>query len=421
MNYIKSKKKIFIVIGSLALVMMLGAFSYAFFNYTRSGEQNTVTTGRISFNANQGAAITLTNVYPISSAEAATDTTNAKTAAITVTGDTDFTGGLEYVVTLQDVNLTVGSGADTKTLPIAIEISVENNGTGSLGTAETGDYYANRNSYTASKYKVEYDGTPKEGGHILVGYIAPNTTAGTIEGVNGIINIKAYIDSSKIQVVDIHSSGNNTPVNIDGGKTTFTLEEWNSIQGQNALSFKIKVESNKGIWVPAPEQSSEPSNPSEPDDFCPNCKFMFTTDISYYGGSNQATEVSTLTGVTDDYTTLNKNIFLGFTEVDGRIDRAYACGIKGEDPNNGVAFCIEGALSDTRGGNAATREAAYNANNTLLNDSTTGLWQGECSNYNSGIVCNGSVTADSNSAGGVYISEGSSYCYVGAYGDLACA
>lgn len=255
----KNKKKILLpIVFVLLLVIATIGITYAFFNYTRTENENRITTGRISFETTQGTTINLQNVFPISSTEAQTDTTNAKTLSITVTGDTDYTGGLEYIVTASDVNLTVGSGENAKTLPIAIEVDVANNGTGSLGTEEAGDYYANRNSYTVSKYKVEYDGTLEEDAHILVGYIAPNTEAGTIEGINGIINIKAYLDASKILISDTYNNGNTptdelgTPASLGEGKKVFTTTEWNAIQGQTALSFKIKVESRQGIWVENP-------------------------------------------------------------------------------------------------------------------------------------------------------------------------
>ena len=248
---VKSKKQMFIIIGVFALVLMLGTVTYAFFNYTRTGSSNTIRVGRIAFNSSQAGSINLTNAFPITSTEAQTDTTNAKSVAITVNGDTDYSGGVEYLVTTSDVNMTVGG----KQIPVALEISVEGNNSKTLGTVETGDYYTNRENYSTSKYKIEYNGEIDEGTHLLVGYIAPNTVSGTAEGIGGVINIKAYIDASKVLISDTYdgteSDNMGTPNSLAEGKTVFTTTEWNSLQ-TNGVSFKVKVEANEGIWVREP-------------------------------------------------------------------------------------------------------------------------------------------------------------------------
>ena len=248
---IKSRKQMYVVIGVFALVLMLFTTTYAFFNYTRTGTSNTIRVGRIAFNSSQSGNINLTNAFPITSTEAETDTTNAKSVSITVTGDTDYANGVEYLVTTSDVNMTVGG----KQLPVTLEIDVEGDNSKTLGTLETGDYYTNRENYSTSKYKVEYNGELEDGTHLLVGYIAPNATSGTAEGVDGVINIKAYIDASKVLISDTYdgteSDNMGTPNSLAEGKTVFTTTEWNSIQS-SPLSFKVKVEANEGIWVEEP-------------------------------------------------------------------------------------------------------------------------------------------------------------------------
>ena len=247
----RNKKVMLSIIGVAILVIGLVGITYAFFNYTRTGSSNTIRVGRISFNSSQDGSINLSNVFPIDSEQAQTDTTNAKSVSITVTGDTDYTGGVEYLVSASDVNMTVNG----KQLPVTLEISVEGNNSKTLGTLETGDYYTNRENYQVSKYKIEYNGELDEGSHLLVGYIAPNTTSGTAEGIGGVINIKAYIDSSKVLISDTYdgteSETNGTPNSMAEGKTVFTTTKWNNIQS-NGLSFKVKVEANEGIWVEGP-------------------------------------------------------------------------------------------------------------------------------------------------------------------------
>ena len=261
-----NKKKIILpmIIGLLMVITVIGV-TYAFFNYTRTGLANTVSVGRIYFKHEEGDSISLQNVFPISSEQAETDTTNAKTLSISVIGDTDYDGGIEYVVTLDSVN-------NTKNVPITLEVSVT--GTG-LGTEEANDYYTNRNNYSESKYKIEYNNRLVQDNHILVGYISPNVNKGNIEGINGTINIKAYVDSSNVLISDTYPEGT---VTIDGveyyngtpttNKTVLTTEEWNSITGNNALSFKIKVEAREGIWV------EKPSTPA-------SC-FTTTTPVAKY-------------------------------------------------------------------------------------------------------------------------------------------
>ena len=235
-NSNSSKQVLLSVIGIAILIIAVVGVAFAFFNYTRTGTSNTIRVGRIAFNSSQEGNINLTNAFPITSTEAETDTTNAKSVSITVTGDTDYTNGVEYLVTASDVNMTVGG----KQLPVALEISVDGNNNKTLGTEETGDYYTNRDNYSVSKYKIEYDGEIEDGSHLLVGYIAPNTTSGTAEGVDGIITIKAYFDKSKILISDTYdgteSETNGTTNNQAEGKTVFTTTEWNSLQA-NGVSL----------------------------------------------------------------------------------------------------------------------------------------------------------------------------------------
>ena len=138
----KKKKTLLVITCMVVLLVITVGISVAFFNYTRTGGANTVRVGRIYFNHQQGNTISLENVFPISSEQAQTDTVNAKTLSINVVGDTDYDGGIEYVITLDSVN-------NNQDVPITLEVSLTGNG---LGTNETGAYYTNRYSYAESKY-----------------------------------------------------------------------------------------------------------------------------------------------------------------------------------------------------------------------------------------------------------------------------
>ena len=264
---IKTKKQMYALIGSFILVILLGTVTYAFFNYTRTGTANTIKTGRIAFNSSQGTAINLTNMFPIDPTENGImdDSTKVGTVTINVTGDTTYTGGLEYLVTAVNVTNTVGSGQNSKSLPISIDVSVANNSNNdpatTLGTEEE-EYFEKRGSVT-SYYRVLAKDVIENNEQLLVGYIAPGS-----DGVDGNIVIKAYLDKNKIAISDTYPEGDVTHTENEGteqeeevvdytngttstwvnGRTVFTTTEWNTLQA-NGVSFQVKVEANEGIWV----------------------------------------------------------------------------------------------------------------------------------------------------------------------------
>ena len=228
----------------------------------------------------------------------------------------------------------------------------------------------------------------------------------------------AYLDARNIAISDTYPEGDATHTETSGEtsvevvdytdgttsnwvdeRTVLTTAEWNALQS-SGVSFKIKVEAQEGIWVTAPV----PPVPTIPS--CPGCKFTYIThsyDPYYYGGASNpdATVVSTMTVVTNDYRTINKPIFLGFTETqDGKVDRAFTCGIKGKDYNEqtyeynidsineGTVFCMEGT----------TNGSTYNSNLSLITGST--LWNdpdysaGRCVDNTTSIECNGAIYAN---------------------------
>ncbi len=235
---IKSKKQMFLVIIIFTLVMMLGTISYAFFNYTRTGSENTVRVGRLSFATNQTRTINLTDTFPIDSSSIETDTDNVGEVLITISGDTDYVNGIEYLVSTEDVHIYTSEG---KIVPVSLDVTV--NG---LGT-ESSTYFTSRNSKDTTIYKKLGGNAVVGEQQILVGYIKPNATSGTAEGVNGSISIKAYFDNDKIAITDTIDESESW---VDG-RTYITSSEWNSLS-TNGATFKIRVEANTGIWVAEP-------------------------------------------------------------------------------------------------------------------------------------------------------------------------
>lgn len=92
----KSTKKLVIMIFMvLLLIVIVGATSYAFFNYTKTGVNNTIETGTISFDfVNNNPNINIGNAFPIDSEDL--DTTYEST--FTITSHNTITEGIMYRV-----------------------------------------------------------------------------------------------------------------------------------------------------------------------------------------------------------------------------------------------------------------------------------------------------------------------------------
>ena len=242
---IRTKKQSLIVIGVFTLVLALVTTTYAFFNYTRTGTANTIRVGRISFVSKNEETITLNNLFPIdpSNTTDMNDNTKVGTYSIDIKGDTDYVDGIEYLVSAVDANIYTSEG---QIVPITLDFTVTD-----LGDPST-NYFTVRESTNASIYKKLVGDTLVGDQMLLVGFIKPNTTSGTAEGVDGKITIKAYLDKNKILISDTYdgteSDNMGTPNSMAQGKTVLTTTEWNSLQS-SGVSFKVKVEANEGIWV----------------------------------------------------------------------------------------------------------------------------------------------------------------------------
>ena len=239
------KKKLLSVLGVLIIVIGLFGITYAFFNYTRTGSRNRIEVGRIVFNTNESNnQVSLTNIIPISSDSVLTDENNVGVLSIDISGDTEYEEGIEYLLTAVGVNNTVNN----KVVPISIMVSYEEKTGKNIGEADS-DYFTNRGG-NSSIYKVLAGEKVTEDGKILVGYIKPDQT-----GIDGTLTVRAYIDSDDIIVSDTYS--------LQTDKVVLTEDEWNSFVGNNALSFKIKVEAQEGIWVTNPSSAKSISFNSE--------------------------------------------------------------------------------------------------------------------------------------------------------------
>ena len=234
----RKKNTIVTLLLVLGLLSITIGVSVAFFNYTRTGSENVLAVGRIYFNSSQGTAINLTNVFPVKSTELENNS-NVSSVTLTITGDTTYDEGLEYLVSADQVVNTVNS----KTVPIGTSVTVSN-----LGTSDD-SYFTNRGG-NSSLYKILSKGNIKEDGELVVGYITKGAT-----GVNGSVTVSAWIDGDKLAISDTYDSteSDNMGTTDDwvNERTVLTTTEWNSLQS-SGVSFKLRVEANEGIWVVEP-------------------------------------------------------------------------------------------------------------------------------------------------------------------------
>ena len=233
-NFLEKKKNkkhtLIALLLAVGLISITVGVTFSFFNYTRTGGANVLAVGRIYFNSTQGTSINLTNVFPVKSTELENNA-NVGSVTLTITGDTTYDEGLEYLVSADQVVNTVSG----KQVPIGTEVTVTN-----LGTSDD-SYFTNRGGNT-SIYKILSKDTIKEDGELVVGYITKGAT-----GVNGTVTIKAFIDANKIAITDTPDENSEWQQE----RTVFSTTEWNSLQS-SGLSFKLKVEANEGVWVEEP-------------------------------------------------------------------------------------------------------------------------------------------------------------------------
>ncbi len=423
---ITNKQIMFSLIGIAILIVAVAGVTYSFFNYTRTGAANNIGTGRIYFNMTQNGALNMTNIFPLKS----TETNNAvlDTVSVGIVGDTTYDDGEEFEITLVDVTNTING----KKIPINY-IATYTAVTGKNIGEESDDYWNAKNSKNADIYTLTETGKVEEGKQVLVGYIKNSAS-----GIEGTLTIKAYIDADRIAISDTYDSANPGTDNMGttstwvNGRTVFTTTEWNSFQTSGTpISFKMKAESNEGIWVEEPSKGIES---------CPDCKFMYyvadpsdittvkltTWNQGIWDDTNsqfvRQTPTQITSGLYDNYeeliATTGKNYFLGVKlNNNNEVTNAYACGVK-----DGTPFCIEGTSDESK----------YTANQTLLQGAN--LYNNTCTekvedegteNEYRYSECgprdnSGSVSARADTDGRVIAGVGDDHCVVDQNGNFEC-
>ncbi len=147
-------KKITMVMCSLGLILLLTGITYSFFNYTKTGNANNLGTGDISFNIDEGEAISLTNVFPMTASEA--EEANLDTLTIGISGSTTYASGEEFLISIVDV-----TKLNNKEIPINYIATYEETTGNSIGTEED-DYFTERESKSANIYLLNETGRVKD-------------------------------------------------------------------------------------------------------------------------------------------------------------------------------------------------------------------------------------------------------------------
>lgn len=255
-NSKQSKQILLSVIGVAILVVAVVGVSFAFFNYTTTGAQNTVSTGKIKFTSTQsGDGVSLTNKFPITTAtynSQSSGTYNSATMdfariVVTINGETTYAQGLDFRVTAKDVNFNA-NGNNAVSLPVNVVVTATQTGTPETDDRITG--YSSTNGAVITEGQVLADG-----------HIAGTATYNDGTRFDATVTIDAYLDGSKIAITDTYAGSGNAATDENGtsdanwvnGRVVFTTDQWNTLSNSaaNNLSFKVSVESREtgGTYV----------------------------------------------------------------------------------------------------------------------------------------------------------------------------
>ena len=314
----KNKKSIILLsILVLVFVSIAVGVTYAFFNYTRTGEENSIRVGRIYFHTNQDRTISLTNIFPVSSNSVLSNANN--TVTVSIEGDTTYSGGIEYLVTIEDVNNIVNG----KEVPISFKATQSN-----LGTSSN-TYWESRGENTPI-YELTGEGVASEGKYVMVGYIPAGA-----QGIDGSVSITAYLNTTEVAITDTVENGNIVVPGYDNGtnddwiagREVITEDEWNSF-ATTPLSFKVRVEANEGIWVEK-EKYLTIKNFANDENWI-NLKANITSIEFHKDGLAPANYVTSF-DVTDDTSDSSKGSITLYTVDDGLGTNTYKAIIVGND------------------------------------------------------------------------------------------
>ena len=236
----KGKNKVnktYCVLAIVLLLLMSVIVTYQFIGFVNSEVQSNERPGRLSYKISPSDTITLTNVYPITNDELLSDTVNNKSITINIYGSTNYDEDVEYLVKFDQVKNAIND----KRVPIAYIAASSD-----LGEEST-DYF-NERGYDKTIYQISEMGWVYPDEALLVGYIKKGES-----DFSGTVTLTAYVDSTKIDTFGEEEFGDINsnyffPGDEEEGTVLFTPEEWDEIMNLG-VSFKVKVEIQKGTWV----------------------------------------------------------------------------------------------------------------------------------------------------------------------------
>ena len=210
----QSKKVLLSVIGVAILVVAVVGVSFAFFNYTRTGATNSLSTGTIYFVTEETGSIAVTNFFPTS--HTGTTVNNSSSMTVAITGGTSYSRGIDYSV--YAVNPT-----GQTTVPVTVHTSAVNDTGKDIGYVAEG---------TNGNVALSTSGSTLLG----TGHIAPETSGGlTGHRQSGTITVTAFLGSD-LAITDTPTESS-TWVN---GRTTISTTDWNAL-ASSPVTFAVRV------------------------------------------------------------------------------------------------------------------------------------------------------------------------------------
>lgn len=239
MNQSNSSKQVLLsVIGVAILVVAVVGVSFAFFNYTRSGQVNTVETGKIYFNSEQNQAIRIENFFP--TIPNGTPSNNTSTAVISITAYTSWEDGIDYRISASEVS------NDYNIANVPVSVLVTPSASLNVGAANTDTKVLSNGYATAATL-------PNGGGELMTGHIKGdgNTVTGTVTVEASISNEIAITDTLVGEEASTaYVNGTTGQSGWVGQRTRMTTTQWNALK-EHPLTFRLKVEAREtgGTYV----------------------------------------------------------------------------------------------------------------------------------------------------------------------------
>lgn len=213
----QSKKVLLSVIGVAILVVAVVGVSFAFFNYTRTGAPNSLSTGTIYFVTEESGSIEITNFFPTS--YTGTTVTNSDSMTVTITGGTSYSRGIDYSV--YAVNPT-----GQTTVPVTVHTETTDSGIQYTAQGTSGNVTLNSSGDTL----------------LGKGHIDPETDGGLAgHRTTGTITVTAFLGSD-LAITD-------TPTESSAwvhGRTTISTSAWNAL-ASNPVTFAVRVIADEAI------------------------------------------------------------------------------------------------------------------------------------------------------------------------------